>query len=43
MLWQEGGVVVDVVDHRGLGSGVSLKFYWREDGVETMNKIQTDA
>ena len=24
MLWQEGGVVVDVVDHRGLDSGLEV-------------------
>ena len=24
MLWQEGGVIVDVVDHRGTGSGLGV-------------------
>ena len=28
LLWQEGGVVVDVVDHRGIGS--SLGVYRKE-------------
>ena len=33
MLWQ-GGVVVDVVDHRG---GIGLGVYRREEGEETIN------
>ena len=40
MLWQ-GGVVVDVVDHRGISSGVGV--YWREEGEEIVNIKQTDA
>ena len=28
LLWQEGGVVVDVVDHGGIGGG--LEIYWKE-------------
>ena len=40
LLWQEGGFVVDVVDHRGTGSGVSLVVYQREEGAETMNTMQ---
>ena len=28
MLWQEGGVVVDVVDHGGIGGG--LEVYQKE-------------
>ena len=39
MLWQ-GGVVVDVVDHRGdIGIGV----YRREEGEETVNTEQTEV
>ena len=37
LLWQ-GGVVVDVVDHRG---GISLGVYRREEGEETVNIKQT--
>ena len=37
MLWQ-GGVVVDVVDHRGKNGLVG---YWREEGEETVNIKQT--
>ena len=33
LLWQ-GGVVVDVVDHRG---GIGLEVYRREEGEETVN------
>ena len=39
LLWQ-GGVVFDVVDHRG---GIGLVVYRREEGEETMNTIQTGA
>ena len=38
LLWQEGGVVVDIVDHRG---GISLWVYRREEGEETVNTEQT--
>ena len=34
LLWQ-GGVVVDVVDHGGISSG--LEVYWREEAEETIN------
>ena len=37
MLWQ-GGVVVDIVDHRG---SISLEVYQREEGEETVNTEQT--
>ena len=37
LLWQ-GGVVVDVVDHRG---GIGLGVYRREEGEETVNIKQT--
>ena len=37
LLWQ-GGVVVDVVDHRG---NISLGVYRREEGEETVNTEQT--
>ena len=37
LLWQ-GGVIVDIVDHRG---NISLGVYWREEGEETVNKKQT--
>ena len=37
LLWQ-GGVVVDVVDHRG---NISLGVYRREEGEETVNIKQT--
>ena len=37
LLWQ-GGVVVDVVDHRGSSS---LGVYRREEGEETINIKQT--
>ena len=40
LLWQ-GGVVVDVVDHRGISSGLGV--YRREEGEETVNTEQTDA
>ena len=33
LLWQ-GGVVVDVVDHRGI---IGLRVYRREEGEETVN------
>ena len=39
MLWH-GGVVVDVVDHRG---DIGLGVYWREEGEETVNIKQTIA
>ena len=42
LLWQEGGVVNNVVN-RGTSSGVSLVVYWREEGEETMNTMETDA
>ena len=39
MLWQEGGVVGDVVI---LGSsGIGLVVYRREEGEETVNTMQT--
>ena len=41
MLWQEGGVVVDAVDHRGTVSGLSPDVYRREEGGETINIKQT--
>ena len=34
LLWQ-GGVVVDVVDHKGIGSRHGI--YQREEGEETVN------
>ena len=34
LLWQ-GGVAVDIVDHRGIGIG--LEVYRREEGEETVN------
>ena len=37
VLWQ-GGVVIDVVDHRG---GIGLGVYRREEGEETVNIKQT--
>ena len=37
LLWQ-GGVVVDVVDHRG---STDLGVYQREEGEETVNIKQT--
>ena len=40
MIWQEGVVVDDVVDHRGI-SGLGV--YRREEGEETINIKQTDA
>ena len=39
MLWQ-GGVVVDVVNHRG---GIDLGVYRREEGEETVNIKQTEV
>ena len=39
LLWQ-GGVVVDVVDHRG---SISLGVYRREEGEETVNIKQTEV
>ena len=38
---REGGVVVDVVDHRGISSGLGV--YRREEEEETINIMQTDA
>ena len=38
LLWQ-GGVVVDVVDHRG---NIGLGVYRREEGEEIVNTEQTD-
>ena len=35
LLWQEGGVVGDVVDHRCIGIGLGV--YRREEGEETVN------
>ena len=37
LLWQ-GGVIVDVVDHRG---SIGLGVYRREEGEETVNIKQT--
>ena len=37
MLWQ-GGVVVDVVDHKGI---IGLGVYRREEGEETVNTEQS--
>ena len=39
MLWQEEGVVVDVVDHRGIGNG--LEVYRKE--VTERNTINNRA
>ena len=39
LLWQ-GGVVVNVVEHRG---SISLGVYWREEGEEIVNTEQTDT
>ena len=36
LLRQEGGVVDDVVDHRGIGSRYGV--YRREEGGETVNR-----
>ena len=33
LLWQEGGVVVDVVDHGGIGSGLGV--YRKSNGGGT--------
>ena len=41
LLRREGGVVGDVVDHRGINSGLGV--YRREGGEETVNIMQTDA
>ena len=41
MLWQERGVVGDVVVLGGISVG--LVVYRREEGEETMNTLQTDA
>ena len=38
---REEGVVVDVVDHRDISSG--LEVYQREEGEETVNIRHTDA
>ena len=40
LLWQEGGVVNTVVDHRG---SISLAVYRREEEEETINTKHTDA
>ena len=40
LLWQEGEIVVDAVDHRG---SISLAVYQREQGEETINTKHTDA
>ena len=40
LLWQ-GGVVVDVVDHRDISSGLGV--YRREEGEETINTEQISA
>ena len=40
MLRQEGGVIGDIVDHRG---SMSLGVYRREEGEETVNTEQKDA
>ena len=41
LLRREGGVVGDVVNHSGIGSGLGV--YRREEGEETVNTEQTDA
>ena len=38
LLWQGGGVVIDVVDHKG---SIGLGVYRREEGEETVNIKQT--
>ena len=38
LIWQEGVVVDDVVDHRG---DIGLGVYRREEGEETVNTMQT--
>ena len=40
LLWQ-GGVIFDVVDHRGISSDLGV--YRREGGEEIVNTWQTDA
>jgi len=40
LLCQEGGVVVDAVDHQG---SISLAVYRREEGEETIITKHTDA
>ena len=35
LLWQEGGVIVDVVDHRGISSGLGV---YRKEVMEGHNK-----
>ena len=40
MLRREGGVVGDVVDHRGI---IGLGVYRREEGEETVNIEQTEV
>ena len=35
MLRREGGVVIDVVDHRDISNGLGV--YQREEGEETVN------
>ena len=39
--WKATRVVDDVVDHRGISSGLGV--YWREEGEETVNIRHTDA
>ena len=39
--WKGRKVVVDIVDHRGISSGLGV--YRREEGEETVNIMQTDA
>ena len=38
LLWQERGVVIDVVDHKG---SIGLGVYRKEEGEETVNIKQT--
>ena len=41
LLWQ-AGVIVDVVDHSGISSGLGV-YRREEEGEETVNTEQTDA
>ena len=41
LLWQEGGVVVDALDHSGTVSSLSPGVHRREEGGETINIKQT--
>ena len=40
MIWQEGVIVDDVVDHRGI---IGLGGYQGEEGEETVNTEQTEV